>query len=306
MRSILLGLGLIVASTASAVPFEMTHQGRLLDVDGSPINTLVEVHVSLHSAAVNGTQRWTDSFSITPENGFYSVVLGTDMNNPLEVADLADPTWLSVRIGQVELGDRERLVAVPFALSAAHAETAASAEQWGSVTLDTSACSDGDVLRYDAQSSGFSCHPFTTSGSIVNVTTRVNATRTPLATASVHTLESFTVDKKSPTSYLFIQGTLSGWGNHSGSIQQGWRYGSGAEVLAQGVMYDNTPHGKVYPTSARIEGHTQTGPQTLTFRYYDRINNGGEAPFTTYNPNASDDNRLDQTRSVYVVWEIEP
>lgn len=57
---------------------------------------------------------------------------------------------------------------------------------------------------------------------------------------------------------------------------------------------------------AVISGHSTTGPQTLTFRYYAVNGDTGNRPFVNYNPNASDDARLAQTCSVYTVWEIAP
>src|SRR5262245_44008049 len=139
----------------------------------------------------------------------------------------------------------------------------------------------------------------------VNLTTLTDSTRMPLSPAVSITLESFLYNKVSPTSYLLIEGTISAWGNSAGSMQQGWRLGSGTEVLAQSTTYTAQPHSTVIPTRAVITGHTTTGPQIMTFRYF-AANNTANAPFNTYNPNANDDARLGQTRSVFTIWEMEP
>ena len=144
------------------------------------------------------------------------------------------------------------------------------------------------------------------SGKVINVTFQVNSTRRVLSGAASITMESFTVNKKSPTSALLIQGSISGKNDHSGSMNQGWKYGAGTEVIAQGIMYTPDDHGKVFPTSAVITGHTTTGSQTMVFRYFTQNGGGGNMPFTVYNPNSTDDARLGQTKSVYTVWEIEP
>lgn len=143
------------------------------------------------------------------------------------------------------------------------------------------------------------------SGRVVGVTTFRDCTRLVVPTTAQYNLAQFSVNKKSSTSRLLIQGVVSGKNNASGSMQQEWIYGS-TTVAAQGVMYDDTPHGKVFPTAAVITGHTTTGAQTLTFRY--RSNNGatGEQPYTVHNPNSTDDARLGQTCSVYWVTEVEP
>ncbi|MCA2982050.1 MAG: hypothetical protein INH41_22005 [Myxococcaceae bacterium] len=118
-------------------------------------------------------------------------------------------------------------------------------------------------------------------------------------------METFTVDKRSPTSFLLIDGTISGWGAYSGDMQQGWRFGSAPEVLAQSVMYDASNLSKIYPTKAVLFSSV-TGPQPLVFRYFTANGQNGDRPFITYNPNSSDNARLGQTQSVYVVYEIEP
>jgi hypothetical protein len=148
--------------------------------------------------------------------------------------------------------------------------------------------------------------PLFAAGNVRQVRVFVSNVRTPVPLFSERVFENFTFNKQSPTSALLIQGSISGWSDASGSIQQFWQYGTGPRTAAQGVMYDNTVHGRVYPTFAYITGHTTTGAQSLRFIYQDMTNSSGQRPFLTYNPNATDDNRLSQTASVYVVWEIEP
>jgi hypothetical protein len=142
---------------------------------------------------------------------------------------------------------------------------------------------------------------------IVNVTVQQNSTRTLLPTSSSIIMESFIVDKKSSSSLLLIQGTISGFGAYSGAMTQGWKYGNSAEVIAQGLTYTTTPspYSLVFQTSAIISGHLTTGPQILVFRYFAQDGSSGNKPFNVYNPNAADETRLAQTRSVYTVWEIE-
>lgn len=108
----------------------------------------------------------------------------------------------------------------------------------------------------------------TVSGKVIGVTYHVSGTRTVLSPTASIAMESFTVNKRSPTSILIVQGTLSGRGNHAGDMQQGWKYGSGTEVMAQSVMYGQTVYSKIYSTSAVIAGHATTGPQTMVFRYF--------------------------------------
>ncbi|MFB0964751.1 MAG: hypothetical protein QMC36_03535 [Patescibacteria group bacterium] len=69
-----------------------------------------------------------------------------------------------------------------------------------------------------------------TSGKILNVTIKNDCTRVVMG-ASPMTMTTFTVDKKSATSTLLIQGSIAGWGNYSGDMTQGWKLGTSAEAI---------------------------------------------------------------------------
>jgi hypothetical protein len=140
------------------------------------------------------------------------------------------------------------------------------------------------------------------TGQIVNVTLQRNCTRRTISNATSIELERFTVDKKIANSTLLVEGAISGWNHASGSLVTEWSWG-GTVAIGQNLMYDNTPHGRAYPSFVHIAGNTQTGPQDMVFRIYARTG-AAERPFNTYNPNTSDDNRLEQTCSVYTVYEI--
>ncbi len=144
------------------------------------------------------------------------------------------------------------------------------------------------------------------AGKIVNVTVHENSEREALSVGNSIEMEDFLLDKKSSTSILLIQGTLSGVGGPSGDMQQGWRYGISSEVLAQSLTYADTTNSRIYSTAAVITGHATTGEQRLTFRYFTNDGTASSKPFNVYNPNYTDDSRLEQTKSVYIIWEIEP
>jgi len=150
--------------------------------------------------------------------------------------------------------------------------------------------------------------PITLSGKIINVTIHENSNRIVFESQKYtsFTLESFAVDKKSPTSYLLIQGTLSGHGANAGHLTQGWKYGNGEEYYSQSIMYSGNDWGKIYQTTAVIKNHSIVGNQNLIFRMFEKEVYYKEPPFTVFNPNSIDDKRLHQTKSIYVVWEIEP
>jgi hypothetical protein len=140
----------------------------------------------------------------------------------------------------------------------------------------------------------------------VNVTTHVGNTRTVLMAAPQLVLETFTVDKRSPTSILIVEGAISAFGSSASGMQQGWKYGGAPEILAQGLTYSTNDANLVIPTKAVIAGWTTTGPQPLTLRYFSSGAGSDGKPFLVYNPNNAEHPRLAQTQSVYVVTEIEP
>jgi hypothetical protein len=229
---------------------------------------------------------------------YYTVSLG-----PIDAGLLAGDVWVDVDVDGVSLGGRAPLGSVP---QAAFAQVAATADAVSGVAVDVSDCSDGDVFTYRSATSTMVCEPTPDTGVVVGVTTHVTSGRRVLPITNSIQMESFTVDKKSSTSILMVQGTISGFGNYSGSMQQGWRFGSNPEVLAQSTMYDNTSHSRIFSTSVVMSGIGQVGPQNLVFRYFSQNGSASDRPFVTYNPTSADDARIGSTQSVYVVWEIEP
>ena len=143
------------------------------------------------------------------------------------------------------------------------------------------------------------------NGRVLDVTTYTSGTRQAFSASASLTMASFTVNKLSSTSTLVIQGTMSGANEYSGHMQQGWKLGSGTEFNGQTTSYQNNVNGRVVSTSVVIVGHTTTGSQTMVFRYYSANGNTTDKPFQVYNPNATDDARLAQTSSLFIVTEVE-
>ncbi|MFT6145315.1 MAG: hypothetical protein ACJAZO_001345 [Myxococcota bacterium] len=286
----------VVAALAADVT--LTHQGRLLDGSGAPIQGAATLDLGLYGQVTGGLSLYSQSTPLTLQDGYYTVSLG-----PIDAGLLAGDVWVDVDVDGVSLGGRAPLGSVP---QAAFAQVAATADAVSGVAVDVSDCSDGDVFTYRSATSTMVCEPTPDTGVVVGVTTHVTSGRRVLPITNSIQMESFTVDKKSSTSILMVQGTISGFGNYSGSMQQGWRFGSNPEVLAQSTMYDNTSHSRIFSTSVVMSGIGQVGPQNLVFRYFSQNGSASDRPFVTYNPTSADDARIGSTQSVYVVWEIEP
>ena len=67
-----------------AVPQNLSQQGRLLDSDSVPIEGSHYITFRIFESQASTTSLWTESLSVNFENGFYTVVLGENISNPLD------------------------------------------------------------------------------------------------------------------------------------------------------------------------------------------------------------------------------
>ena len=124
---------------ASAVPLELTHQGRLLDSTGAPLATTENVTVKLFDAPSSGNVVHEETQSITFDNGYYAFAIGADESNPLLMeAFESDELYVGLELGTGPVGDRVRVRSVPFAVRASDADTAITATNVSGGTVDAS------------------------------------------------------------------------------------------------------------------------------------------------------------------------
>lgn len=136
----------LLALVAHAAPIEITWQARLLDATGAPLVGTRTLDVALHDAADDPSATvWSDTFTVTSQDGFVSLALGSG-SNPLDTSDLAaGDRWLSIAIGGQDLGARQRLTHVPRAVVAeavpvvASPSAASCAGQPGRLAWDSTA-----------------------------------------------------------------------------------------------------------------------------------------------------------------------
>ena len=91
---------LSLSMPALAVPGQFTHQGRLFDDVGEPMEGDTEITFRLTDEEIDGSVLWEESITVDISNGFFSAVLGTlEEENPLdiEVFDQA-PLWLEIQV----------------------------------------------------------------------------------------------------------------------------------------------------------------------------------------------------------------
>ena len=124
MRSVLTTLCLL-STTAHAVPGQFTHQGRLLDADGLPLEGETMLTFRVTSAEADGDTLWEETLPVSLSSGFYSAVLGTDEDgNPLDLEIFSQaPIWLELQLdGEEAMSPRSPIHAVPYATMATIAE----------------------------------------------------------------------------------------------------------------------------------------------------------------------------------------
>ena len=88
------------------------------------------VTFTIFDDANNGYEQWTESQTVLFNNGYYSVVLGTDEeNNPLDDAVFSQyPLFLELKVDGEALSPRQPITSVPYAQMAGVAEVAESVE----------------------------------------------------------------------------------------------------------------------------------------------------------------------------------
>ncbi len=122
MRSILLLGALVSAPALAGVPTELSHQGRLFDSTGIPLDGDHDVSFRLYDTETGGTAgHQVDLGAVSFTDGYYSVLLdGVD-----DTIASGSKLWMSIEIDSsgVEI-DRVPVVSVPYAVRATAADTA--------------------------------------------------------------------------------------------------------------------------------------------------------------------------------------
>ena len=101
-------------TTDAQVPALLVEQGVLFDANGDPVTTAVPMVFSLYATPTDTNAVWSETHTVTPDQGVFSVVLGE--LSPIDPAALFDggPMYLGVRVGSdSEMTPRETLVSVP-------------------------------------------------------------------------------------------------------------------------------------------------------------------------------------------------
>jgi hypothetical protein len=166
-------LGLLSPGLAWGQSVELTHQGRLLDSAGAPVQGAVNLTVAVMDAASGGNVVHTETFSaLTPADGYYAVTLGA--SGGLEAHELDGARWLAVSVNGSEMPPRSRLQSTPRAAVSYRAAQSASAPftcdapaEEGAIYYDTTL----DRLRFCAPSGWQDVGSGASSGALLGTST---------------------------------------------------------------------------------------------------------------------------------------
>ncbi len=98
------------------VPALMTQTGRLFDASEQPVTGDRAMAFTLYDVPSGGTARWTETHTVTFDDGYFVIQLGQTTSLPLMDGT---PRYLGIRVADdPEMTPREELVSVPYALVA--------------------------------------------------------------------------------------------------------------------------------------------------------------------------------------------
>lgn len=151
----------VTSSAGAVVPDLIPVQGILEDNAGKLINGKTDIVFSLYDVKEGGTAFWTEEHdgdqSVSVENGFFSVYLGSI--TALQLAELIthDELWLGLRVvGDTEM-ERIQLMSVPFAVEAEYCQQIANdsikSENILNGTITSDDIKDGQVAGSDIANS---------------------------------------------------------------------------------------------------------------------------------------------------------
>jgi hypothetical protein len=109
MRPVLFILALMCIQSTHAAPLELTHQARLLDSTGLPLQGEHDVRLDLYDALQGGANVYSTAHTVRMEDGYITLRLA-----PEDTA-LVNDVWVQVTIDGEALEPRSKLGAVPYA-----------------------------------------------------------------------------------------------------------------------------------------------------------------------------------------------
>ena len=135
---------MLLPALAGATPNQINYQGRLVDAAGNPISGSTTLIFRIFDAPTSGSPVWTETQTLSLDNGIFNASLGSQTNLPPSVFS-SDTRYLEVQISgdAAPMSPRTQLLSVPYAIYAASAASVGVAGQ--SVTISTHVTVLGNV-----------------------------------------------------------------------------------------------------------------------------------------------------------------
>ena len=115
---------LVAVSVGANVPSLVSYQGYLENEAGSPMTGPVDLEIHLYDSSTNGTSQWSETHTaVTLTNGVFNIALGSVTSYAPSLFDQPE-LWLEITVdGTQTLLPRTRILAVPYAMRAALADS---------------------------------------------------------------------------------------------------------------------------------------------------------------------------------------
>jgi hypothetical protein len=195
-------------------PQLLGYQGRLVKMDGTPESGNAQLRFGLFAAETGGTSLWEETQAVSVVQGYYSTYLGRVTTFPAALFDTGT-LWLELAVqapGDTQfrtMTPRQRVGSVAFALNARALKggavdatsvsvngtavidaTGRLTPASGAVTVNTSGCSNNQVLQWNG--SAWQCASVSGTGGIASVSgtapiTVMNGTSAPVVSVAVGT-----------------------------------------------------------------------------------------------------------------------
>ncbi len=139
-----------------AIPQNLSQQGRLLDSDSIPVEGNHYVTFRIFESQASTNSLWTESLSVNFENGFYTVVLGENISNPLDTEIFGnEPLYLELQFESAPpFLPRQLLKSIPYSLYSGVAESleggsvkATQIEVGGTTVIDSNGAWVGPTIN---------------------------------------------------------------------------------------------------------------------------------------------------------------
>ena len=142
------------------------------------------------------------------------------------------------------------------------------------------------------------------SGKTLGVTQYTNNTRTSLPQQDTYNFFDTNYTQIKANSKLIIDVNIIGHTNNNGAVNFDFEYDGTTYAGFGAYTYESSGNLKSFSYKRMIDGASSTGAKNFKYQY-DHANNANGSPFSVWNPNATDDNRLQQCVSTLIITEMD-